>query len=301
MSVKDHLNAVRIFLHAARHENFSSAAEQLDVTGSAVAKAISKLEQQLQARLFHRTTRQVSLTEEGRLFFEGCVRAFSELDAAEALIMSRVHEPAGRLTMTVPELMGRRMVMPVVHALAERYPALRIDLSFTNQIVDLIADEVDLAVRVGSTYVGADMIIRRLGTQKLVICGSPDYIAAHGVPEHPDHLSSHHCITYIRGKIPEPWRIASAGGDAIHVRIKGQLNIGDYEAIVDACLDGFGLAQVPNWRVSDAVAEQRLIPVLESYALAGLPICAVWSHRRNLTPKVRVAVDALLQGFSQIP
>ncbi|MGN8113731.1 LysR family transcriptional regulator [Labrys sp. 22185] len=294
------LSASRIFAQAARSESFASAGEQLDLTGSAVSKAVARLEQRLGVRLFRRTTRRLSLTEEGQLYLDACMRAFGELDLAEGLLSSRRREPTGRLRLSVPELLGRRVVMPVIQDVARRHSGIEIEVGFTNHLIDLVEDHVDIAVRIGQPGRPADLVSRRLGEQRIVTCAAPSYLRDHGTPAHPEDLAAHACIGYVRGGKPQGWQLRAINGTVLSLAVAGRLSIGSYEAIAETALAGFGVAQVPAWLVAEAIQNGSLVVVLGQYAPDSLPIYAVWPHRRDLSLRARVMIDALVghfQGF----
>lgn len=295
----DHLSAIRAFMQASRSSSFSEAAERLGLSTSTVGKAVSRLEGQLGVRLFHRSTRHLALTEEGRVLLDGCERAVAELAAVEAALASRMEEPAGRLRVSLPELLGRRIAGPCLIALAADYPKLELDIAFTNRLVDLIEENIDLCVRVGELAGGSDLMVRKLGLQRLTVCGAPDYLAKHGTPSRPSELAAHLCVTQSRGPAAETWRFAESG-QARHISVRSALSIADHALTADAACRGHGLVQLPRWIVADEIGVGRLVPVLEAHAPAPLPIYALWPHRLGTTPRVRLAVDALVDRFRDL-
>jgi DNA-binding transcriptional LysR family regulator len=292
----DHLSAIRAFMQASRSSSFSEAAERLGLSTSTVGKSVSRLEGRLGVRLFQRSTRHLALTEEGRVFLDGCERAVAELAAAEAALASRMADPAGRLRVSLPELLGRRIAGPSLIALAADYPKLELDIAFTNRLVDLVEENIDLCVRVGELAGGSDLMVRKLGVQRLTVCGAPDYLTKHGTPSRPAELVAHHCVTQSRGPAAETWRFAESGKTK-HITVRSALSIADHALMADAACRGHGLVQLPGWIVDDAIAEGRLVPVLEAFAPVPLPIYALWPHRLGTTPRVRIAVDALVDRF----
>lgn len=292
----DHLSAVRAFMQASRSSSFSEAAERLGLSTSTVGKAVSRLEGRLGVRLFQRSTRHLALTEEGRVFLEGCERAAAELAAVEAALASRMEEPAGRLKVSLPELLGRRIAAPSLIALAVDYPKLELDIAFTNRLVDLVEENIDLCVRVGELAGGGDLMVRKLGQQRLTVCGAPDYLARHGTPSRPSELAAHLCVTQSRGPVAESWRFTESG-QTRHINVRSTLSIADHALMADAACRGHGLVQLPGWIVADAIADGRLAPVLEAYAPTPLPVYALWPHRLGTTPRLRIAVDALVDCF----
>lgn len=292
----DHLSAIRAFMQASRSSSFSEAAERLGLSTSTVGKAVARLESRLGVRLFQRSTRHLALTEEGRVFLEGCERAVAELAAVESALASRMDEPAGRLKVSLPELLGRRIAGPCLIGLAADHPKLELDIAFTNRLVDLVEENIDLCVRVGELAGGGDLMVRKLGVQRLTLCGAPDYLAKHGMPLRPAELAAHHGVTQSRGRAAETWRFTESG-QTKHIDVRSALCIADHALMADAACRGHGLVQLPTWIVDDAVADGRLVPVLEAFAPVPLPIFALWPHRLGTTPRVRVAVDALVDRF----
>jgi DNA-binding transcriptional LysR family regulator len=189
------LNGIGVFVAAVETGSFSAAAERLHLTRSAVAKTVGRIEARLGVRLFHRTTRTQSLTEDGQLYYERCVRALDEVRAAEAMLDSGRHEVVGRLRVSMPVLFGRRCVAPVLARLAAEHPKLALDLSFSDRLVDLVEDGFDLAIRNGPVGDGTGLMMRRIGLQRMTVCASPAYLATHGTPERLDALAAHHAVT----------------------------------------------------------------------------------------------------------
>src|SRR5512138_1076673 len=180
--MSERLNNIDMFVHAVEAGSFAQAAARLRVTRSAVAKGVARLEQRLGTRLFNRTTRSQSLTEEGHAYYERCVRALAELDAAEAEFDARRSEPSGCLRVSVPVLFGRRCVAPLLLQLANEHRALSVEMSFSDRFVDLVDENFDLAVRIGSLSDSATLAARRLGEQRMGICAAPSYLAKRGMP-----------------------------------------------------------------------------------------------------------------------
>jgi DNA-binding transcriptional LysR family regulator len=297
MISSEHLSAIRSFMAAARSQNFSQAAELLGLTSSAVGKSVARLETHLGVRLFQRTTRRMTLTEDGAMFLQACQRAFSELDAVEATLASRLREPAGRLRISLPELLGKKLVVPVLLELSRRYRLLSFDISFSNRLTELVDGGFDLAVRIGQVGDAADLVARPLGKQNIVICASSTYLHQRGTPCEIDHLREHDCITYARADGPAPWLLNDRHGIVQDVNVAGTFSIGSYEAMYLCALEGAGVAQLPTWLVSDALEDGRLLPVMTAFNPPGLPIQAVWPNRKDMNPRTRVLTDALVSRF----
>ncbi|EYF06140.1 LysR family transcriptional regulator [Chondromyces apiculatus] len=289
----DRLSGVVTFVQAAEAGSFALAAQRMGLSRSAVGKSIARLEEQLGVRLFHRTTRSQSLTDDGQGFYERCARALAELEAAEAALDSGRRAPSGKLRVSVPALFGRRCVAPILLDLARHHPQLELEVSLTDRVIDLVEDGIDLAVRVGPLASSAGLMSRRLGTQVMVVCAAPSYLAERGTPTTLADLDLHQNIAYGRDSGIVQWRFADAGGRERTTAIKSRIRFDDLEVIADATLAGAGIAWLPCWLVADRLREGTLVRVLAREKGLGCDIHAVWPQTRHLTSKVRTAIDAL--------
>lgn len=291
----DPLSGIHAFVEAVQAGSFALAAQRLRLTRSAVGKSIARLEERLGVRLFLRTTRSQSLTEAGRTYYEHCVRALAELEAGALALDSARHEPAGRLRVSVPVLFGRNCVAPVLLELGRRYPQLAIEIAFTDQVVDLVADGYDLAVRIGGTLPDSSTLVaRRLATQRMVICAAPSYLAEHGMPTSVEQLSRHVGIAYGRSDRMEPWRIIDGEGRVYKPDIDLRYVFDDLQAITDAAVAGAGLAWLPYWLMAKHARAGELVRVIDCDRMQPVDIFAVWPHSHFLPNKTRVAIDALV-------
>lgn len=291
----DRLDGVTVFVEVVRTGGFSRAAEQLGLTRSAVGKAIARLEARLETRLFHRTTRALSLTDDGRVYHDHCVRALAELQAAEAQLESGRLEVAGRLRVTVPVLFGRHCVAPVLLGLARQHPRLELQLNFSDRPVDVLAEGFDLAIRSG--VLGAEsegLRARKLVDQPKVVCASPAYLAEHGRPGAAADLAGHSILLYRRGEHVHTWRLPDATGRTVDVPLPARLLLDDLETIADAAAAGMGLAWLPQWLVRERLRSGALVAVLEESAGAVMACHALWHAAGPMPLRLREAVDALV-------
>ncbi|WP_164008619.1 LysR family transcriptional regulator [Pyxidicoccus trucidator] len=289
----DRLSGVLTFVQAVEAGSFALAAERLGLSRSAVGKSIARLEERLDTRLFHRTTRSQSLTDDGQSFYERCVRALAELEAAEAALDSGRRAPTGRLRVTAPVLFGRHCAAPLLWELARKHPGLELELSFSDRVVDLIEDGYDLAIRVAPLADNAGLAARRLGVQEMVVCASPGYLRKHGRPRTLADLERHEGVVYGRNGVGKPWRFPDAQGVDRRVSVPHRLRFDDLETIADAATQGSGLAWLPCWLVAERVRGGQLIPVLKEEPSHGNEIFAVWPQNKHLPSKVRAAIDVL--------
>lgn len=289
------LNGIDVFVQAVEAGSFSMAAERLHLTRSAVAKIIARLEQRLGTRLFHRTTRAQSLTEDGQAYYEHCLRALAELDAGEAALDSGRREPAGRLKVSAPVLFGRHCVAPLLLELTKLHPRLDIDISFSDRVVDLVDEGFDLAIRVGALADSTTLQARQIGLQRMMVCASPAYLAAHGKPQRVADIASHAGVVYGRSGMRKAWVLRDEAGEAQEVLPASRIVLDDMEAIADAAAAGMGLAWLPCWLATPYVHSGRLEMVVDCTRMLSTPIHAVWPQSRYLPARTRAAIDLLVE------
>lgn len=285
---------------SSRQWSFTAAAQRIGLSKSAVGKGVATLEQRLGVRLLDRTTRRLALTAEGADFYRSCLRVLAELDEAESRAASRRREVSGILRISVPVTFGRRWVMPVLRDLVRQHPKLALDVAFSDRAVDLLEENIDLAVRLGEPGNSASLSARYLGLQRTVTCGSPVYFAEHGHPTSIADLARHDCITFGRGGDVFPWQLLDGEGSAVNVKIRGRHTISNGDALREAVLDGMGIGQFPTWLVADELRSGTLQTVLARQGIAGSSIHALWPATRDLAPKIRAAVDELMRAFMPV-
>ena len=281
------------FAQSVESGSFAVAARRLGMTRSAVAKSVARLESRLGVRLFLRTTRRQNLTDDGHAYYERCVRALQELEAAEDALVSRQSAPTGRLRISVPVLFGRHCVAPVLVRLGARYPELTIEVSFSDRVVDMVEEGFDLSVRVGTLPDSTSYAARRIGTQRMSICASPSYLEAHGIPVTVDDLERHTSIVYGNGTY-KPWRVRDSDGRVCEPQLMSRLHLDDLQAIADAAIAGIGLAWLPCWLIGPQVRAGQLTLVMSSQRVLATDIHVVWPRTRYMPRKTRIAIDTLL-------
>jgi DNA-binding transcriptional LysR family regulator len=298
IAVNERLNGIAAFVQSVEAGSFAAAAKRMHLTRSAIGKSIARLERRLGVRLFHRTTRKQSLTEDGQAYYERCVRALAELDAGEAALDTGRRAPTGQLRVSAPVAFGRQCVAPVLLELAHKHSGLAVEISFTDRVVDLIEEGFDLAVRIGPLADSATLSVRRLGSQRMGICAAPSYLAARGLPRTVDELNGHTGIVYGRGSQVVPWRVRGLNGSVREPLIDSRLRFDDLQAIADAAVAGAGLAWLPCWLMAPHVRAGALTLVMDSEQVLATDIHTVWPRTRYLSAKMRAAIDALA---AQIP
>ena len=291
---QERLSGITVFVQVVEAGSFAEAAARMNVTRSAVSKTIGRLEQRLKVRLFQRTTRSLSLTEVGQIYYERCLRALMELDQAEAALDKGQREPSGRLRVSVPVLFGRNCVAPVLRELTDQYDTLDVEISFTDRVIDLVEEGFDLAVRVGKLPDTPNLVARPLGVQQMAIWAAPSYLSRHGRPGDAEEIAKHAGIVYGRSGSVAPWRLVQTDGRVVTLAVNGRLCFDDLQAIADAAVAGQGLAWLPCWLVHQQVQNGTLEPVIGGDQMLGHPINAVWPSSYHLPSKTRTAIDALV-------
>jgi LysR family transcriptional regulator, regulator for bpeEF and oprC len=267
------------------------------VTPSGISNAISRLEDRLGVRLLARTTRRVNLTEDGAAFFDRCRRILADLEEAE-LVLSRARlAPAGRLRVDMPLSFGQLKVVPLMGALREMYPDLVLFLSFTDRIIDLVEEGIDVAVRVGALR-DSSLISRRVTQTRFRVYGTPGYFAKHGRPRALEDLKDHNCLGYAYREtgVVRDWRFHRDGAQ-VNVIPQGNMTFTDGTAVCAAACAGYGLVQMPNYYAETPTSAEMLEPVLVPYEPSADLVSLVYPSSRHLSPKVRAFFDFMTSQF----
>ncbi|MGZ2747309.1 LysR substrate-binding domain-containing protein [Burkholderia stagnalis] len=297
----DHLHAMRIFARVAHLGSFTKAAEQLQLPRPTVSNAVQYLEKHLKIRLLQRTTRRVALTAEGTAYYERCVRLLADLDDAETLFEDAGASPRGVIRVDLPERFALNEVIPALPAFHARYPDLRVVISTTDRFVDLVADGIDCAVRVGALS-DTSLVARRIGELAQVNCASPAYLARHGTPRSPDDLPEHVAVGYFSSRTGREldWEYADMDTGEMHaVKMRSIVSVNSSQAYLACCLAGLGMIQAPRDGLDAPLADGALVEVLSEWNAAPLPVSVVFPHGRHLAPRVRIFVDWLAQTIGR--
>jgi len=288
---------IRVFLAVCHAGSFARAADGLALSPSAIAKTIARLEARLKVRLFDRTTRRLSLTPEGQTYEEACRRATGDIDQVEASLAQAASTPSGMLRVSLPPLFGTEVIAPVLHALADRHPALSFDISLDIERVDLLARGVDLAVRIGELPDVSGLTARRLGMQEVVLCASPAYLERHGEPISRDDLSRHALIATAHRGQPVPWQLLDDDGRIESWSPPSRLSTDSSMLTLAAVRGGRGIGLLPRWLVAQDLAAARLRTLMAGRIAGHLPIHALWLTAPVMLPRLRVAIDAIAEAM----
>ncbi len=292
------LSAVRIFTQVVEAGSFSAAGRGLGLAPSSVSRQIADLEDELGARLFHRTTRRLSLTEAGQVFYARAGKILVDLEEAKLAVAQPGGAPSGVLRLTVPGSLGRLHLVPAIADFQQGHPAVKVGLVVTDRLVDLVEEGFDLAIRVGRQR-DSSLVARRIGTSRRLVCAAPSYLAKVGTPQKPADLVRHDCLTFRSHPGANLWRFRGPDG-VREVRASGALFANDGETLVSAAVAGLGLVLVPEGLVGPDLRAGRLQEVLTQYRASpdATPLYALYPHRRHLPAKVRAIVDFLAARFA---
>jgi len=291
-TVIEDLNELRTFDRIVHGGSLSAAARELGISLAVVSKRLSALERRLQVRLLNRSTRKASLTDEGRLFLQHCRHVLDAVEAAEAALEQRQDVVAGVLTLTAPNGFGRRHVVPAVRSFQQAHPGVRVHLSLRDEIVDVVGEGIELALRYG-TLDDSRLVARELAPNRRVLCASPDYLRERGVPRSLADLQQHDCIA--SGSPPvSHWRFAQGDG-TVSVPLAATTLCDDGEAAQQLAVQGAGIARKSIWDVAEDLHAGRLVEVLADHVLATSPLSAVHGPGKQLAPRVRVFLEHLLR------
>ena len=294
----DRLTAIKVFVNVVETGSFSAASDRLDISRAAASKYVSQLESQLGGRLLNRTTRHVSLTESGRLYFERCREILHNLEEADGAVTGLAQEPRGTLRISVPTNFASMHLVPLVAKFMQDFPEVKVDMVCSDRHVDLVDEGFDLAVRI--TNMGdSDLIARRLTRCRHVIVAAPEYLADRPALKTPGDLKQHDCLLYAY-TAGSAWPFAKDGKD-YSVKVSSVFKSNNPDVLIEAAVAGMGVAMLPTFLASDAIRRGELQMVLEDYDTMEVQIYAVYASRQFLPAKIRVFIDYLTEHISDPP
>jgi DNA-binding transcriptional LysR family regulator len=292
----ENLADIAVFVRVVERGSFTAAADSLEVSKAVVSKYVSRLEQRLGARLLHRTTRRLTLTEAGEALFGRSAAALAELGNAEKDVAQLTGAPRGLLRVSAPLYFGSVSLAPLLKDFRAHYPDITLDLHLDDRLVDLVKERFDVAVRIAE-LADSSLVARRLAPCPLVLVAAPAYLKRRGVPKAPSDLPAHDCVTFSLSRTPNEWRFRDPKGRWIAVTVNSPIRCNSDFAIKQAAVDGLGLAMFPNFFVERELADGRLVHLLPDVKSTELSINVVYATRRNLLPKVRAFVGFMVERF----
>lgn len=297
----DQLSRIGIFVAVVRNESFIGAARDLGITSSAVSKQVQNLELDLQVKLLNRTTRRVSVTEEGAVFFARAERALDDLREAQEQVYELKSRPRGPLKVSLPLSLGVKYLGRAIAAFAQRYPEVELDVSLDDRFVDIAAEGFDLVVRIGSLE-DSSLTARRLASCPFIICASPAYLRQHGTPAAPQDLARHNVMLYTRNNARHEWRYKGGDNRPGQVDLKGSFKCDSGSVLCDAALEGIGIVALPIFYVAEHLKDGSLQALLQGYVTwPKRDIHAVFPPNRFLSTRLRLLIDDLAAACKELP
>lgn len=260
----DKFSALRVFVEVAEAGGFSSAGRRLELAPSSVVRSVDALEESLGTVLLNRTTRQVTLSDAGAVYYVRAKKLLEDLADADSLVADRGDEPSGPLRVSVPVAYGSCRIGPHIAAFLTRYPKLDFDMRLSDDMVDLVAERIDVAIRLGEAAPTADVVARQLGSFRRYVVASHDYLDTHGTPVEPTDLANHHCLRFSYRGDQQFWTFAG-GETTTKVVVTGRMKSNNSEVLRDAVLDGAGIALLPDWLVEPDIQSGKLLKLFEHY------------------------------------
>jgi len=290
---------LRVFASVVSHGSFAKAADEHQMTPSGVSKLITRLEERLGARLLQRTTRKLSLTEVGSIFHSRALRLLHDLGEAEAEVSAGNLQPRGVLRLSAPMPFGTTHLAPLIPKMAKLFPELTIDVVLTNRFVDLVDEGIDLAIRLGA-LADSRLIARRLCANRRILIASPNYLKNHGTPKTPADLRKHECLIFTALSNARVWRLVSKSG-SVAVPVDGRIASNNGEVLFEAIKAGHGIGLGATFLVHEALRRGQVVRVLPRHEFELASVFAVYPSTRQLSSKVRAAVDFFAAAFKDPP
>lgn len=293
----DRLRAMEIFIRVVESGSMTKAAEMLSLQKSAVSMAIKQLERHLNTRLMHRSTRQFTLTDDGRAYYDRCSAVVAEINAIENSVGSNLDNPSGRIRVDMPSSIAASLVLPNLSDFTRRYPSIQIALGISDRRVDLVRDAVDCVIRTGELQ-DSTLMSRRIGAFDWIVCGSPDYLEKHGAPTSLAELTQHRVVGYFESgaEFRDVWTFKASGHEQ-RVALESGLSVNDTPIYVACGLEGHGLIRVADYLADPLIEAGSMIEVLREFRGDPVPIFALYPTARHLSPCVRLFVDWVVEVF----
>ena len=291
------LDNLTLFLRIVEKGGLAAAGRELGLSAASVSERLVALEKYYGAALLHRTTRAISLTDEGRLLVQGARRLLAEADELEALIRLGVKKISGPIRLSAPIDLGRSYLVPILDAFLAEHPEVTIDLNLTDGYVDLVGQGQDLAIRYGE-LADSTLRVKRLGNNSRVVCASPAYLSSKGLPQHPDDLADHECILMRFGlTIDREWPFL-IDGEARRVAVRGQRTANDGGLVRDWCRNGYGIARKSIWDVEADLKAGTLVELLQEFSAGSTGLQIVYPATQDQPKRVRLLIERIGQAFS---
>ena len=294
----DVMQSMEVFRRVAEAGSFSAVARETAMSQSTVSKHIAALEQRLDTKLLNRSTRQLNLTEAGTEYYQYCVRILNDFQEAEASVGKGKIVPTGTLRIASSAAFGRVFVMPFLPDFLDKYPDIQIDYLIGERNIDIIKEGIDLAIHIGP-LADSSLIARKIGSCSRVLVASPAYLLKHGFPKVPIDLKKHSCLLQSQDKTPDEWFFSSTSQGDESVHVNGRFMASSNDALVEAAINGLGIATLCSWQVKDYIKHGKLTALLQKFQLTAYDINALYPERRFVPQKIKRLIDYLKDSYKQ--
>ncbi len=288
------LDGMVIFAEVIKAGSFTKAADSSGHSTSYISKEINKLEERLGVRLMHRTTRTISLTPEGKLYFEQCQQIINDAREAEFALSGRQLEPQGELKVSCPVSFGLSRIRPILSKFLETYPQVTLNMDLNDRKVDVVGDGFDVVIRASMKLEDSSLICRRFMTSKAVTVASPQYLEKYGKPKSPSELINHKTMSYSNLKAPNNWIYHNDAGEETVVTVNSEVITNSPELELELCLGGQGIMRMPVFNLGDEIETGRLVPLFEDYLEPEVSVYLVYASRKHMSAKVRAFIDFIM-------
>lgn len=295
----DRLNSMTLFVEVVKGKGFTTAADKIGLSRAQVSKSVMQLEKHLGTRLLNRTTRRVSLTETGRIYYERCKDILQDIEEIEGIAGEQTTKPNGTLTLSAPTSFGILHLNKAIPEYIKQYPQVQISLSLADRFIDVVSEGFDLVIRIAELE-NSSLIARKIAPCKRILCASPDYLRKNGKPTVAQDLATHQCLTYLNDLKPDTWVLHGQNGTE-SIKVNGPVCSDNGDILRTAAISGLGITSLPTFIVGPDLCAGRLQPVLPEYHLPEISIYAIFPSRRYLSAKVRTFVDFLSKNFEGTP
>ena len=292
----DRLDAMKLFVRVAELGSFAAVAQQLGVARSVVTRQIAGLEAHLGVKLMARSTRRLSLTSAGTAYLEKCRVILNLVEAAETDVAEERLTPRGNIRLSLPLSFGLKRLAPLLIDFSQRYPEVGLDMDYSDRRVKLIEEGIDLSIRITRRLDGGD-VARKIGTGRMQVVASKNYLAQHGRPQHPAELIHHECLGYTSGGIAQNWEF-KVEGQLQSFPVRSRINANNGDVLTEAAAQGLGITLQPDFIIDDYLADGRVEAILVDFPVAELGIYAMLPSNRHIPHRVRVLMDFLAAGLA---
>ena len=294
----DRLDAMKLFVRIAELGSFAAVAQQLGVARSVVTRQIAGLEAHLGVKLVARSTRRLALTSAGTAYLEKCRVILNLVEAAETDVAEERLTPRGNIRMSLPLSFGLKRLAPLLLDFSQRYPEVGLDMDYSDRRVKLIEEGIDLSIRITRRLDGGD-VARKIGTGRMQVVASKNYLARHGRPQHPAELIHHECLGYTSGGVAQNWEF-KIDGQLQSFPVRSRINANNGDVLTEAAAQGLGITLQPDFIIDDYLADGRVEAILADFPVAELGIYAMLPSNRHIPHRVRVLMDFLAAGLAAI-